>query len=200
MRKSSSRPQIRIKEVKDGILVLPDNKYRVILETSSINFELKSEAEQDAIIETFQNFLNSLPGPIQILVRVRELDLQTYLDEFRSQNSNEKLGIYKDQLKNYANFVKTLISGNKIMTRRFYIVVPHSQPQANLEFSVIKGQLKLSCEIIEKGLEKLGMKTRQLGNLEILEMFYAIYNPSKLKNQPLSDASFKQIYNHGNIL
>ena len=36
--KVSSRRQIRIKEVKDGTLVLPDNEYRIIVETSSINF------------------------------------------------------------------------------------------------------------------------------------------------------------------
>ena len=51
--KTSSRKQIQIKGVKDGILLLPGNKYRAVLELSSINFELKSEAEQDALIETY---------------------------------------------------------------------------------------------------------------------------------------------------
>lgn len=60
-KKSSSRQQIQIKEVVDNILVLPGNEYRQILETSSVNFELKSEEEQDVIIDSFQNFLNSLP-------------------------------------------------------------------------------------------------------------------------------------------
>ena len=71
----SSRQQIQIKEVVDNILVLPNNEYRQILETSSVNFELKSEEEQDVIIDSFQNFLNALPCQIQILVRVREVDI-----------------------------------------------------------------------------------------------------------------------------
>ena len=47
LNKISSRNQIAIKEVRDGILVLPNNKHRLIIETSSVNFELKSEVEQD---------------------------------------------------------------------------------------------------------------------------------------------------------
>ena len=65
--KASSRQQIAIKGVRDSVLILPDNHYRMILRISSVNFELKSEDEQDAIIETYQNFLNSLACPLQII-------------------------------------------------------------------------------------------------------------------------------------
>ena len=50
----SARTQVGIKEVRDGILVLPFNRYRAILSTSSVNFELQSEEEQDVIVDTFQ--------------------------------------------------------------------------------------------------------------------------------------------------
>ena len=79
--KTSSRRQIQIKEVKDNILILPNSEYRVILETSSVNFELKSEAEQDVLIDGFQNFLNSLNCQLQILVRVREVDVDHYIKD-----------------------------------------------------------------------------------------------------------------------
>ena len=70
--KVSSRRQIRIKEVKDGILVLPENEYRLIVETSSINFELKSDEEQDILIDSFQNFLNSLDFSLQFFITLRK--------------------------------------------------------------------------------------------------------------------------------
>ncbi|MFO0971391.1 MAG: hypothetical protein U0520_03545 [Candidatus Saccharimonadales bacterium] len=54
--KSNSRQQIAIKGVRDGILILPGNQYRAVLEVSSLNFELKSEEEQDAIIDTYEAF------------------------------------------------------------------------------------------------------------------------------------------------
>ena len=122
--KVSSRRQIQIKEVKDDILTLPNNQYRMVIETSSINFELKSDEEQDVLIDSFQNFLNALPCELQILVRVRELDLDRYLEQISKSKASEKETIYQDQLTAYCEFIKHIVSGNKILSRHFYIIVP----------------------------------------------------------------------------
>lgn len=198
--KASSRHQINIKEVNDGVLILPGNKYRMILETSAVNFELKSEDEQDQIIDTFQNFLNALPCSVQILIRTREIDIDGYLADFMYHNNHETNKIYKEQLKEYGQFIKKLVSGNKILTRKFYIVISDSSETGKVDFSIIKEQLKLNQDIIIKGLERLGMKTRKLGNLEILDLFYSFYNPSKLKTQPLTHKTLEAITNHADIL
>ncbi len=184
--KLSSRKQIKIKGVKDGILILPDNKYRAVLTTSSINFELKSEVEQDVIIDNFENFLNSLTCPIQILVRVREIDVDQYIEQILIQRNNEHEKVYKQQIKNYAEFIKTLVADNKILSRQFYIIIPHIPKEKNEEFSLIKGQLKLNAEVVIRGLEKLGMKVRMLNSIEVLELFYTFYNGSYSKIQPLN--------------
>src|SRR5665811_2126717 len=93
--KISSRRQIQIKEVKDNILILPDNQFRMVIETSSINFELKSEEEQDVLIDNFQNFLNSLPSSLQILIRIREVDIDNYLERVGESKTREKEKVYK---------------------------------------------------------------------------------------------------------
>ncbi len=191
--KVSSRRQIRIKEVKDGILILPGNKYRAVLETSAINFELKSEDEQDQLIDNFQNFLNSLPCSLQILIRVREVDIDRYLEEFAKSQSEETEEIYKEQVENYCGFIKNLVSGNKILSRRFYVVIPYEPQDRQGDFSLIKEQIQLSVDIISKGLEKLGMKTRELDSLQILELFYHFYNPDKIKIQSLKEESFEAV-------
>ena len=113
--KVSSRRQIEIKEVKDGILVLPNQEYRMVIETSSVNQELKSEDEQDVLIDSFQNFLNSLSIPLQILIRVREVDIDSYLEKIQKEKTHEKEKVYKLQIDNYTEFVQKLISGNKIL-------------------------------------------------------------------------------------
>src|SRR5438045_4119986 len=77
--KASARQQINIRGVNDGVLMLTKGRFRVVLEVSSINFELKSEDEQDALIDTYESFLNSLPCPLQIIIRIRELDMDNYL-------------------------------------------------------------------------------------------------------------------------
>ena len=83
--KASARTQIDINGVKEGILMLPHGKYRSVLSVSSLNFELKSEDEQDAIIETYESFLNSVGSPLQILIRTREIDMDKYLGDLREQ-------------------------------------------------------------------------------------------------------------------
>jgi hypothetical protein len=186
LRKASSREQIQIKEVVDDILVLPNNEYRQILETSSVNFELKSEDEQDVIIDSFQNFLNALPCQIQILVRVRELDIDKYIEDISKTKDKEIIPAYKNQIEGYCNFVKKLVSGNKILSRRFYIVIPYKHPDRHQDWKSIKEHLDLEKDIIIKGFEKMQMKVRTITGIEILNLFYTFYNTESIKTKPLS--------------
>jgi len=184
--KVSSRQQIRIKEVVDNILVLPNNEYRQILETSSVNFELKSEEEQDVIIDSFQNFLNALPTPIQILVRVREVDIDKYIEDIGKTKDKETIPAYKKQIEGYCSFVKKLVSGNKILSRHFYIIVPYKHTDRHQDWKLIKEHLALETDIIAKGLERMQMKARSLSGIEILNLFYSFYNVDSLKTQALT--------------
>lgn len=194
----SSRKQIQIKEVVDNILVLPGNEYRQILETSSVNFELKSEEEQDAIIDSFQNFLNALPCQIQILVRVREVDIDKYVEDIGKTKDRETVPAYKRQIEGYCLFVKKLVSGNKILSRRFYIVIPYKHTERCQDMKLIKEHLNLEKDIIIKGLERIQMKAGTVSGIEILNLFYTFYNSESIKTQPLTrdtvEALFKNNY------
>jgi hypothetical protein len=55
---------------------MKDGSARIVLRVEAVNFALKSEPEQDAIIYSFQHFLNSLQFPIQILVRSLKVDIE----------------------------------------------------------------------------------------------------------------------------
>ncbi len=191
--KVNSRKQINIKEVRNGVLVLPNNDYRLVVETSSVNFELKSEAEQDVIIDSFQNFLNSLPCNLQILVRVREVDIDQYLEKIMASKNGEKEKVYKSQITNYCQFIKNLVSGNKILSRHFYIIIPHHHQGKNKDFNLVKEQLNLTRDLVVKGLEKLGMKAKALESLELLDLFYNFYNPAQIKTQELKGEVIKAL-------
>jgi hypothetical protein len=182
--KGSSRTQIAIKGAEDGILILPNGEYRAILELSSINLDLKSEKEQDAILETYQRFLNSLACPIQILVQIREMDMDKYLSSYEARLEHEEEEVYKQQILGYTAFVKKLIKTNKILSRRFYIVVPYKETKKS-SIELVREQLNLHIEIIESGLAKIGIHSRQLDTIEVLNLFYTYYNPEFAKTQPL---------------
>ena len=189
----SSRRQIQIKEVKDGILVLPNNEYRVVIETSSINFELKSDDEQDVLIDSFQNFLNSLPCQLQVLIRVREVDIDSYLDKISKSKQTERETVYKNQIDNYSEFIKDLVAGNKILSRKFYVVVPYKHIDSNKDFNLIKEQIHLSRDIVLRGLEKLGIKARVLDSIELIRLLYNSYNPNQIKTQELSTDTISDV-------
>lgn len=182
-KKASARQQINIKGVKDGILLLPRNQYRIVLEVSSVNFELKSEDEQDALIDTYESFLNSLPCPLQIIVRIRELDMSKYLADLHSRLADEKEEIYQAQIHNYSEFVQGLVADNSILSRHFYVVLPCAAD----DFSAAKEQLAINADMVSKGLMRLGMQTRQLNSLETLDLFHSFYNPGQAKRQPITE-------------
>ena len=192
-RKTSARSQIDIKGVKDGVLMLSDRHYRVVLEVSPVNFELKSEDEQDALIDTFESFLNSVGSPLQILVRTREIDMDKYLGELNEALAGETEAVYKDQINNYDEFIRSLITTNKILTRHFYVIVPYDAP-SKTEFEMVQEQLNLKVDIVSKGLARLGMHTRELPSLEVLELFYSFYSPEQAKIQPLTEQTLELLY------
>jgi hypothetical protein len=182
-KKTSARQQINIKGVKGNILLLPGNQYRIVIEASPVNFELKSEQEQDALIDTYESFLDSLPCPLEIVVRIRELDMDKYLADMQEVLAAEKEAIYRSQIENYTEFVQGLVADNKILSRHFYVVLPYTAR----DFDTAKEQLSLNADMVSKGLMRLGMRTRQLTNIELLDLFHTFYNPEQAKRQPISE-------------
>ncbi len=182
-KKASARQQINIKGVRGNMLLLPRNRYRVVIEVSPVNFELKSEEEQDALIDTYESFLDSLPCPLEIVVRIRELDMDKYLSDIQELLSEEKEAIYRDQIENYTEFVQGLVADNKILSRHFYVVLPYTAR----DFDTAKEQLSLNADMVSKGLARLGIQTRRLTNIELLDQFHTFYNPTQAKQQPISD-------------
>lgn len=191
--KTSARHQIAIEGVRDGVLMLPGNQYRAIIEVSSLNFELRSEEEQDAIIDTYESFLNSVGSSLQILVRTREIDMDKYLADLSERLDYEEEEIYRAQLKNYDEFIRSLITTNKILTRHFYIIIPY-KAAGKVDFELIREQLNIKLDIVAKGMMRLGMHTTQLSSLEVLDLFYSFYSPTQAKIQPLTDQALQLIH------
>lgn len=191
--KTSSRKQIGIKSVREGILMLANNQYRAVVEVSSLNFELRSEEEQDAIIDTYESFLNSVGSSLQILIRTREIDMDRYLEDLRERLNGETEKVYRSQLQNYDAFIRSLISNNKILTRHFYVIVPYNIHEKT-EFELVKEQLGLRLDIITKGMNRIGMQTKELSSLEILDLFYSFYSPAQSKIQPLTEHALQLIH------
>ena len=187
---------VDISEIRDGIIVMPDGSMRVIMLTSAINFELKSETEQNSMVYAFASFLNSLDFPIQILVQSRRLELDDYLRKLADKASIEPNELIRLQIIDYVDFVRKLISIANIMDKKFYIVIPYytttikkpgimdaimgtktTTKVSPKDFETGKGVLLRRAESAAGGLRGLGIRSMQLKTQEIIELLYNLYNP-----------------------
>ncbi|MBU0661023.1 hypothetical protein KKG22_02475 [Patescibacteria group bacterium] len=195
----STQAHLPISEIKEGIVVLKDGTLRSVMITSSINFALKSEDEQTALISSYVGFLNSLDFPLQIIVQSRRLQIQPYLDNLRKIEKDQTNELLQIQIADYRAFIKELVDIGEIMTKQFYIVVPYD-PLSNKKKSFWSRAkeifhpaitVKLKDEKFQKrkqdldsrvrqvigGLTSMGLYVAPLDTQAVIELFYNTYNP-----------------------
>ncbi|TSC74084.1 MAG: hypothetical protein G01um101444_381 [Parcubacteria group bacterium Gr01-1014_44] len=194
---------VDIQNIKDEVVILKNASLRMILEVNSVNFDLKSSDEQTAIIRGFQNFINSLDFPLQIVIQSRRLDIKGYLaktEAIVNQIDNELLRIQGIE---YLRFVKSLTELANIMSKKFYLVVPFYLTETvdsskgfgerfketfgsagdklkglnDEDFTVYKAQIRQRSDLLSAGLQEMGLTSRTLGQEELIKMFYNLYNP-----------------------
>lgn len=116
-------------EIRDNLIIMKDGSSRMVLRVHPINFELKSEEEQDAIIISFQRVLNSLKFPIQIVVRSLKTELGPYLARLSNRAYAQQNPLLQEQTLKYIDFLKNLVDYAQIMRKEFYIIVPFDYEQ-----------------------------------------------------------------------
>ncbi len=125
----STQRYLPFSQIRENVLLMKDSSARVVMQCSSINFLLKSTEEQDAIIMSFQRFLNSIDFPIQIVVRSTKLDINGYLDKLRGMAIKQKNTLLQNQTYEYIEYLRKLVEIAQIMKKEFYIVVPYDQDE-----------------------------------------------------------------------
>lgn len=192
----SSQEILKFAEIHNDTLVLKDGNLRQILLCSSINFALKSEQEQNAIVYAYQNFLNSLNFPIQILMQSKKLDLSNYLKKLSEKAAGQKNELLRAQTLDYIDFIKRLINLANIMDKRFYVVVPFIIPPklgpgqtqmilSSQEFEKYKTELEQRVQVVTSGLGSIGIRTAKLNTQQLIELFYGVYNPEEGSKEKL---------------
>jgi hypothetical protein len=209
--KYSTQQYLDISEIKDDIVVLRDGTMRAVLMISSINFALKSEEEQNAIIAAYVSFLNNIEFPMQIVIQSRELNIEKYLNNLSERFREQTNELLKIQTSEYIAYIKELVSMGKIMSKRFYIVIPYdplSDKQKGFfsklmdafrpitlikmkdeKFLKRKGALIRRVENIITGLASVGLSCAQLDTQGLIELYYNTYNPALSLNQKLTDVN-----------
>jgi type IV secretory pathway VirB4 component len=204
----STQSHLDVAEIKEGTVVLKDGGLRAVIVVSSTNFSLKSLEEQNALVNSYQSFLNSLDFPIEILMQSRKLDIHSYLDKLRSIMQTQTNELLRMQTQEYIEYVGKLIEFASIMNKTFYVVVPYSGVTANEGFMKRLSQLLNPVSGIsakEQGFEQhrellyqrvlhitaslgsMGLRSLVLSTEELIELLYNSYNlntssPLKIKS------------------
>jgi type IV secretory pathway VirB4 component len=117
---------VSVKEIKEGTVIMKSGTYRQILMVGGTNFSLKSESEQNIITEAYQNFLNSVNFPVQIIIHSRKINIEKYLKKLDERRAGEPSPLLQDQILEYQEFVRGFIKDNAIMVKTFFVVVPYT--------------------------------------------------------------------------
>lgn len=68
-----------------GVVDLGADGLAVVAVASTVNFALRTPAEQEALVASFGRYLHSLTAPVQVLVRAERLDLSGQIAELRAR-------------------------------------------------------------------------------------------------------------------
>lgn len=213
---NSTQNTLQIAEIRDGIVIMNDGSYRSVVMVKSINFDLMSPNEQEAVEYSYQGFLNSLYFPIQIFVRTQKVDLQPYiekLDKIRTEHDNMLLALL---MEDYISYIDELSQQTNIMDKKFYIVIPYF-PQDDVQKALTesknfltglvnlfnskeqhvvineadleraKTELRNRVQAILAGLSQCNIQGLPLDTQELIELYYDTYNPDTATRQQLKN-------------
>jgi len=211
---------LSISEIRDSLMVLKNGGVRCVLKISSINFNLKSEDEQQALIYKYQSFLNTLDFPVQIVVRSKKLDIDYYVESFGDFAKNQENSLLKKLTLEYTEYVKKLVEYADIMEKQFFVVIPYDPIRArsrgmfsifweainprddlsqirqrHYEFESLRKGIVPRLETVQTALESCGLRAEQMTTPELVELYYQSFNPIVSLNQKIDKYENETILN-----
>lgn len=213
---TATQTTLLISELRDGLVIMKDGSFRAVVACKSINFDLMSKTEREAVEYSYQGFINSLNFTTQIMIRSQRVDIGPYLErlsDIRRNTDNMLLGVLMDD---YINFIDILSQEANIMDKSFFIVIPYytsndaekASTQVKGIFSGIFGskeplvtkidratydkavkEINDRVESVISGLFQMGIHSVRLNTKELSELFYNVNNPDTAVREPFIDFS-----------
>jgi len=209
-----------IAEIREDAVVMKDGTLRAVVMVSSINFALKSEDEQQAIIQGYMQFLNGLEHPLQVVVQSRKMNVDGYLATLRQQEETIHNELLKTQIRDYTSFIKELVDLGQIMQKRFFVVVPYDPAEGNEKgkgfisklssafspakiiklnekrFQERRYSLMQRVSTVAGGMSSMGLQVALLDTQGLIELYYSSYNPDVYDAEKLVDIGKLRVETH----
>lgn len=197
---NKTQEHITISDIKEDLLLLKDGGAALVLQTSAVNFGLLSEREQMAIIFSFGQMLNSLSFSIQIVIHSSRLDISSYVNLLDIARMKQNNPLLSQMITRYKQFIQETIKENEVLDKKFYIVIPLSNLETGLGYKnpeekvkKVKAMLIPRKDQIIRQLNRIGLKSDQLTNVELIKLFFEVYNqPQQEKNLHVEPVTLSQ--------
>lgn len=204
----ASQDFVGIEKIERGVGYLKKGGVFRVVMVNGLNFDLKSDDEQNLILSSFQNFLNTLDFSVQFFIHSRKVNVNRYLANMRERQEQETNELLKIQIGEYVEFIRQFVEQNQIINKTFFVVVPQhkildTNPTKNILNLFQKKDVdsekisdedmlqQLSQRVFEviSGIEQIGLRAIPLEDEELIELFYNLYNPQLVekKDNPIAE-------------
>ncbi len=196
--KASTQEHLDIDDITDDLVILKTGWVALVMNTTAVNFDLLSEAEQDATIYAYGAFLNSLSFPVETLIRNKKADITAYFNSLEEAEAAQPNPDLKRQIQKYEDFLQSIVQQKTVLDKQFYLIVNYSPLEGGVKgafkgntagnskvrlIEAAKTALAPKRDHVIKQTARLGLATRQMTTQELIELFYDIYNPAPTGTQ-----------------
>jgi hypothetical protein len=205
--KGTTQEHLPVEDIVDDMVVLKDGNCAMVLQVSSVNFDLLSEREQSSLVFAYGGILNSLNFNIQILIRTKTKDISSYLKNLKNYEEKQTNPLLKDRIISYQKFIEEMVKKNDVLSKLFFIVIPFSTMELGIGAIVSSTTKKMPFEksyILEKAkaslepkrdhllrlFSRIGLEIKPVKTKELIELFYSIYNEETADVQKMDNVMF----------
>jgi hypothetical protein len=215
--KGSTQDHLPIEDIVNGIVIMKDGSCAMVMQISSVNFDLLSEQEQSSLVFAYGGILNSLNFPLQIVIKSTAKDVGVYLKNLVEIENKQTNTLLKERIKSYRKFIEETVKKNDVLSKSFYVIVKFSSLELGIKTAGTQGlktifnpkssnaglpfpkeyileKAKASLEPRRDHLvrlfSRLGLDIKPLTNNELVELFYKIYNEEIAGNQKLQNNNY----------
>ena len=203
---STTQNYLPIADITNDVVIYKDGGAAIIMESTSLNFSLLSEKEQEAVIAAYAAMINSLSFSIQIMVRTQRKDISSYINFIDEQAKKLTHPLLQKLMAEYRGFIMDSVKKKNVLGKSFYVILYLSPLELGVGKSIAvvtkKGitlpftksyiikKTKLTLysrrDHLIRQAGRLGIKFRQLTTTELIDLFYSIYNPEHpaVKKEP----------------
>lgn len=173
----------------DGYVKLKNNKIIKILKVNPINYNLKSDLEKEAILNSYKIFLKTCNFDIQILIQSNKEDLTHHIENIQKNISKKENNYLKDIANNYINYIQQINLTRKSSSKDFFIIISGNIDKKMDIFEaeeIVKNDLKEKFFKIKECLARSGNLVTELSSLDdVQKLFFSLLNTRKNLNNKL---------------